>query len=492
MRLQDCAFGKFDPIFNAFLPLVSRTQAAPQAVQETTLPDETAWTTSMPPYVESLPEVYHVPDIQITDDYYDCPVDHQDPSGPSLKVFLRRCMRKNAAVQQERTAKYIVYLQGGPGHECSQAVPSDSGMLGYLLSKGYIVLFLDQRGTGRSTPLDAKTLSLQGNLDAQVRYCKNFRADSIVRDCEVVREAMGISSWSLLGQSYGGFIILTYLSICPGSLEAVLLTGGVAPIRHDHPDPVYTRLAKRIIKRNEDYYRKYPQDEQRVKTIVHHLDTSAVDTPNGGRLTSRRFLQIGIDLGLHGGIDRIHNLISKIYSDLQQFGFISYKGREQLENSVHYDGNPIYSILHESIYCQSSRPSDWSSYRILSAHPEFNTTRKDKEPIYFYGENIFPWMFEDYSQLRPLKDVAHRLAQESWTPLYDLEKLKKNLVPLAASVYIEDMYVHIDLAIETIQSVANTKDLVTNRWLHNGLRHNPEEILGYLLDLLEADEQPPR
>lgn len=433
-----------------------------------------------------------MPDIQVLDRYFDCPVDHQNPSGPSLKIFLRRCALRNVVGQGDHSGKYIVYLQGGPGYECSQAVPSNSGMLGYLLAQGYTVLFLDQRGTGRSTPLDAETLALQGDLDAQVKYCKNFRADSIVLDCELIRQSLSIPSWTLLGQSYGGFIILTYLSMHPGHLDAVLLTGGAAPINCDHPDPVYAKLAKRIIKRNEDYYRKHPQDINRVKTIVHHLDTHDVATPNGGRLTGRRFLQIGIDLGLHGGLDRIHNVISKAYSDLHQFGLITYKGREQIEGSLHYDGNPIYSILHEAIYCQTSEPSDWSSYRILSACPEFNTTRKDDEPLFFYGENIFPWMFEDYSQLRPLKDVAHRLAQESWTPLYDLAKLKDNKVPFAASVYIEDMYVHIDLAIETIQSVGNTKDLVTNRWLHNGLRHSPEEILGYLLDLLKSDEQPPR
>lgn len=46
------------------------------------------------------------------------------------------------------------------------------------------------------------------------------RADSIVRDAEIVRKALVPRDnhggrWSLLGQSFGGFCCMTYLSIAP-------------------------------------------------------------------------------------------------------------------------------------------------------------------------------------------------------------------------------------------------------------------------------------
>jgi hypothetical protein len=46
------------------------------------------------------------------------------------------------------------------------------------------------------------------------------RADSIVRDAELVRASLVPKNnhdgrWSLLGQSFGGFCCLTYLSIAP-------------------------------------------------------------------------------------------------------------------------------------------------------------------------------------------------------------------------------------------------------------------------------------
>jgi len=48
----------------------------------------------------------------------------------------------------------------------------------------------------------------------------NNRADSIVRDAELVREALVPKSncmgkWSILGQSFGGFCAITYLGLAP-------------------------------------------------------------------------------------------------------------------------------------------------------------------------------------------------------------------------------------------------------------------------------------
>jgi len=52
-------------------------------------------------------------------------------------------------------------------------------------------------------------------------YMTASRADSIVADAELVRETLLISSdaqnsrWSLLGQSFGGFCAVQYLSTAP-------------------------------------------------------------------------------------------------------------------------------------------------------------------------------------------------------------------------------------------------------------------------------------
>ena len=57
---------------------------------------------------------------------------------------------------------------------------------------------LDQRGTGRSTPVAA----LAGmTAQQQADYLAHFRADSIVRDAEWIRRELGVERWSVLGRA---------------------------------------------------------------------------------------------------------------------------------------------------------------------------------------------------------------------------------------------------------------------------------------------------
>src|SRR4029077_7200184 len=88
---------------------------------------------------------------------------------------------------------------------------------------------LDQRGTGRSTPVSAEALA---GLDpaAQAAYLRNFRADSIVRDAELIRAQLESHPWRVLGQSFGGLCVTTYLSFAPEGLHEAFITGGLPPL----------------------------------------------------------------------------------------------------------------------------------------------------------------------------------------------------------------------------------------------------------------------
>ena len=63
------------------------------------------------------------------------------------------------------------------------------------------------------TPEDARAgrlpdwLHLIGDAAGTARLLTHLRADEIVEDCEDLRRALGVERWSLLGQSFGGFII---------------------------------------------------------------------------------------------------------------------------------------------------------------------------------------------------------------------------------------------------------------------------------------------
>lgn len=63
-------------------------------------------------------------------------------------------------------------------------------------------------------------LSRKGSPEDQARFLTYFRADSIVKDCEMVRKEVVKGTdqrWSVLGQSFGGFCCMTYLSLYPSS-----------------------------------------------------------------------------------------------------------------------------------------------------------------------------------------------------------------------------------------------------------------------------------
>lgn len=200
----------------------------------------------------------------------------------------------------------MCYFQGGPGAQCRspQAYPFTK----ILLDKGYQMLYLDQRGTGLSSPLSASTLALRGDDQVQVDYLKHFRQDNIVRDAEAIRQALVADyptekqKWSTIGQSFGGFITATYLSFYPEGLKECFVTAGLAPLV-SNPDEVYRRLWRKVAERNQAYYHKFPEDVERVKAIIRFLGRSGdatVTLPSEGILTPRRFLMLGMQLGMHG------------------------------------------------------------------------------------------------------------------------------------------------------------------------------------------------
>lgn len=92
-------------------------------------------------------------------------------------------------------------------------------------------------------------------------------------------------------------------------------------------------------------------------------------------------------------------------------------------------------------------------------------------------------MFDTYPELKKLKTVGELLAQESWGPLYDVDQLKKNEVPVYAATYFDDMYVDFELSSETARSIKGCKTFVTNAMYHNAVSAKSDEVLKAIFDL---------
>ncbi len=419
-------------------------------------------------------DAYTTPGLAVRRLAFDLPLDPTGPGPATLRVFAREVV---AAEKRHEELPYLLYLTGGPGFGAPRPLER-SGWLARALRE-FRVLLLDQRGTGLSTPATAQTLADLGTPEAQAAYLAHFRADNIVRDAEAIRAALiGDRSWSVLGQSFGGFCVLHYLSAAPEGLTEALVTGGVPSITRPAED-VYRATYRRVLGKNRQFYRRYPHARELAGAIAAVLDGEFVRLPNGQRLTTEQFQQLGIKLGSGTGAEQLYALLEEALVQVGGEATPSTVFLHGVMASLDYLTHPIFSLLHEAIYCQG-RASAWAAQRLRAEFPEFD--RHDGGPLLFTGEMIYPWMFEQYATLRPLAGAAELLAaKDDWPALYDPGVLARNAVPLAALAYHDDMFVEPRFSEETLAEIPNSRLWVTSEYEHDGLRADGERILERLV-----------
>lgn len=390
------------------------------------------------------------------------PLDHDRPAGPAIEVYAREI-----AAADGRDRPYLVYLQGGPGHEAPRATerPLSPSWLGRAL-KDYRVIMLDQRGTGRSTPYGGPA----ADPAADAEYLSHFRADAIVRDAERLREHLGARRWSLLGQSFGGYCSLHYLSTAPDSLREVFFTGGLPPIGRP-ADDVYSATFDTMRRLNRRFHRRFPQDAARLRELLDLCDAGEIRTPAGEPISRRLMRTSGHPLGMDGGAERLHHLL--------ELDFRSPAFRHDAAEMMPFVArNPLYAVLHESSYADGG-PTNWSADRVQP-----DDFRGDS--LLLTGEHLFPWHFEDESGLRPYREVAAKLAGRDWPRLYDADVLGQVDVPCAAVVYADDPYVDRRFSEETAEILPGMHRWLTDEYLHNGLRTDGNHVLDRLIGLVRG------
>jgi proline iminopeptidase len=104
----------------------------------------------------------------------------------------------------------VVYLHGGPG----QGSQSFAKFAGPELEKSLRMVYLDQRGSGRSErPWD-----------------QAYSVDLIVDDLEKLRLAWGVPKLALIGQSFGTAIGMEYAARYPERVSHLVLAAGIPDI----------------------------------------------------------------------------------------------------------------------------------------------------------------------------------------------------------------------------------------------------------------------
>lgn len=405
--------------------------------------------------------MYRIPGFHFEDHLFRLPLDHDDPGGGAIEVFGREVHSGDGA---HRDRPWLVFLQGGPGFESPRPLAS-GGWLSKAIER-YRVLLLDQRGTGRSTPQTPENITALGGAAAQAEHLARFRADAIVRDCEAIRRELGIERWTVLGQSFGGFCAVHYLSAAPDGLAGVMITGGLPGLDNGAED-VYRRTYPLTRAKNQQLFERFPGLEERARAVFERLEQGDVTLPCGDPLSPERLQLVGSQLGFSYGAAQLHYLFERAFvpgTDSLSRSFL--RGVEGLQS---FDTNPFYAILHEACYAQGGATA-WAAHRMREEFPEFDPAAASQAPL-FTGEMVYPWFLEQFGALRSLRGAGERLAEKSdWPALYDPGVLGRNKVPVAALVYHDDMFVPADLSIETAARIKGLDPWITNEHEHDGLR----------------------
>ncbi|KAK1832065.1 Alpha/Beta hydrolase protein [Podospora conica] len=371
-------------------------------------------------------------------------------------------------LQSRKKKDLLLYLCGGPGdaNPWSKIPP----LLRVALEDGYHVLFVDYRGTGKDSIVTP---------DKDAEFISMFRQDNIVRDLEAIRLCLekdepGLK-FTLLGQSFGGWVITTYLSFLPSSIKTAAIHAGLPPIGCG-PEKVYKSIFEEVITRNKAYYKKYPDDKALVHKIVRKLETAPqqyTDKDSGTKhtVTGRTFMTVGRSLGAQGGDGSIHNLVVCMSAELENGGKLSDETfKMYLEcQSFKLDQRPLYGVIHEAIYCYGPQvASKWAAQKVAKQQgeqfswvDETYDLKNHTGELYFSGEMIFPFMLRNSGvTLAAFEEVAHKLAQkEDWPVLYNPVQLAVNEVEVVAVVYTDDMYVSGDLARKAGGMIRNFKEV---------------------------------
>ena len=198
---------------------------------------------------------YYVPGLHIEDRSIKVPLDWtgHEPGhgfdGESISLFYRVV---TAPEHVHDDLPLLVFLQGGPGGSGPRPLsPSSDGWIEEAI-KHFRVVLPDQRGTGRSSRVDTHIMNrMDGDGKAGAAYLEAFprglhRARLRTSASHRIRRQ---ARWVTLGQSYGGFLTLTYLSLFPQGVIASFTTGGIPHVPADATD-VYRHTFPRMARKD--------------------------------------------------------------------------------------------------------------------------------------------------------------------------------------------------------------------------------------------------
>ncbi|MFE7621777.1 alpha/beta fold hydrolase [Streptomyces sp. NPDC057496] len=237
--------------FAATVPTASGEAVARESSGTTTTVPPISWgpcPPAEPPYPDPSPRA-QCATVRV-------PLDWSKPKGPKIGIFVAR----HRATDPARRIGVLMSNPGGPGAPGSDdALYADDPVSGYTpdMLRRFDMIGFDPRGIGRSRnaecdetiiesiparPRDAagfeRLRTLNGRLadsclERTGPLAAHMDGESVARDMDAIRAALGESRISFIGHSYGTFLGERYARLFPGRLRALALDSAMDPDRPD-------------------------------------------------------------------------------------------------------------------------------------------------------------------------------------------------------------------------------------------------------------------
>ena len=167
------------------------------------------------------------------------PENRARPDGRAIRIFAAVLPANTVSPKDDP----LLILAGGPGQAASQLAPFAARLT--ELRRTRDVVIIDQRGTGRSSPLTCAALKPRDDdafetdpvprareclaeIEAQGIDPAQYTTTAWIADLEAMREALGYAQWNLWGGSYGTRVAQEYVRRHPAHIRTLTLDG-VAP-----------------------------------------------------------------------------------------------------------------------------------------------------------------------------------------------------------------------------------------------------------------------
>ena len=220
------------------------------------------------------------------------PADWAKPDGRTLEIWFAWVPAPSGT-----STGVTVPFMGGPGEAISEVAELFLALVPALPDRD--MLIVDVRGNGRSGRLGCPTIDTaqwipdgQEQVDAAGRCAQevgprrdDYTTVGSVLDVEAIRRALNLPEPSLLGVSYGTWVVQTYAALFPDLVQAAVIDG-IVPFDLDPWGRTYTDAMQRVLRlRCERTTLCDPAEaDARVRAVAASLAAQPVPFPNSTRL----------------------------------------------------------------------------------------------------------------------------------------------------------------------------------------------------------------